>query len=114
MIRTVIMMLPVALLAGNLESLVHQSFSSEPINIAKANLQSVEIENEAINKSYMPHVYVGGNANVIDKESFGYARQSTQAYVKATGTVYDGGKKWAYPRQYQSKIEAQPTSFDDD
>lgn len=112
--QIVIMMLPIALLAGNLDTLVQESFDSEPIKIAQANLQSVELENEAIEESYMPHVYVGGNANMIDKEGFGNARQSSAIYTKALATLYDGGKKGAYEKQYDSKIKAKKAQLQSD
>ncbi len=102
------------LFSGNLENLVQQSYHAEPINIAKANVQSVELENEAIEESYMPHLYVGGSANAIDKEGFGAARQSSSLYAKATAVLYDGGKKWAYQRQYKSKIEAEKAKLQSD
>lgn len=106
MIRIIIMILPLALYAGNLESLVSQSFSTEPIKISEANLQSVKLENQAIKEAYMPHVYVGGNAALVDEESFGTSQQSSQVYAKATALLYDGGKKGAYEKQYGSKIKA--------
>lgn len=119
MIRMLRIMLPLTLLsanvlAGNLDILVTQSFSSEPIKISEANLQSVSIENKAIEESYMPHFYVGGSANMIDKEGFGSARQSSSIYAKAKATLYDGGKKWAYARQYSSKIEAKKAQLQSD
>jgi len=103
----ILLLFPMILSAGNLEHLVQQSFTTEPIKVSQANLESVRLENKAIEESYMPHVYVGGSANMIDKEGFGAARQSSSLYAKATATLYDGGKKWAYQRQYRSKIEAQ-------
>ncbi|MBU1666959.1 TolC family protein [bacterium] len=103
----ILLLFPMLLSAGNLEHLIGQSFTTEPIKISQANLQSVTLENEAIDESYLPHVYMGGTANMIDKEGFGNARQSSSLYAKATATLYDGGKKWAYQRQYKSKIEAQ-------
>jgi len=103
----ILLLFPMLLSAGNLEHLIQQSFTTEPIKVSQANLQSVTIENQAIEESYMPHISVGGSANMIDKEGFGAARQSSTLYAKATATLYDGGKKWAYQRQYTSKIEAQ-------
>ena len=103
----ILLLFPMILSAGNLEHLIQQSFTTEPIKVSQANLQSVTLENEAIEESYMPHISVGGSANMIDKEGFGAARQSSNLYAKATATLYDGGKKWAYQRQYRSKIEAQ-------
>lgn len=103
----ILLLFPMILSAGNLEHLIQQSFTTEPIKVSQANLQSVTVENQAIEESYMPHISVGGSANMIDKEGFGSARQSSNLYAKATATLYDGGKKWAYQRQYKSKIEAQ-------
>lgn len=112
--RTILLSLPVTLLAGNLEQLIQTGFTTEPIKASQANLDITKVQREALKDTYLPHLSIGGSATYNNEESFGNPRTNNMIYTRATANLYDGGKKWAYEDQYDEKIKARTLALQND
>ncbi|MGM0534296.1 MAG: TolC family protein [Campylobacterota bacterium] len=108
--QILVLAFPFLLFAQTLEELIDLAQNNKNIQAMQQQQQALQQEYESAQSGYLPQINIGASYATAKEETAATPKKSASAYVEATYSLYDGGKKDDLYSSYEQNIKASQKS----